>query len=450
MQDVLMTQSWHDVLYYVGIPLILIAPTILTFVQIYKSRNVGSDQFFHQALISQIRNNAHKMVLKHDFLLYNPEIIYPQLLHWLLSFFPVGISEKIGKYMTILFALLSSLIFVWFTLEIYPVVSGVYEISFKRFLLLASLVYALTPFNFNMTNAKNFGMSVRGLGLFLGQLYFYSIVLYMLSGGVVYWIVMVIVAWLTFLSNIFGKQVIILSAPLLALFYQDLTLVIIPLLGLGLFFVTTPGIAKNYFKGRIVYMDFYAKIIKHKIRFSERQSIWRDLVWDFWKIIYRRLKNDKTEKRGWFYIYDNTFVSLIFGFPFLLPLMFMLVKQFSLGSTMLTNTAEPLRILWIPVLVSLLLFIATSFKKTKHLGEPVRYVEYINSLIGIIAVVSFINYSTLFCVALGFCLLFIFFNLYLYFTRSTSEAKTKFKEEILAVNGQIPRKSRSRFSFVYR
>jgi len=245
-----------------------------------------------------------------------------------------------SKYLTVIFALLSAGIFVWFTWQIFPAVREYYDFPYRRFLLFGSLIYVLTPFSYNVANSKNKGISVRGVGLFLGQLYFYFTVLYALTGTSIYLIVLLFVAWLIYLSSIFGMQVILFSAPLLALFYWDIFFIFIPLLALAIFFAIMPRIAKNYFKGRLMHMGFYAKIVAKGIQFADRKSIWRDWIWDFWKIILDKLQQRNQDTRGLMYIYNNALVSLIFGFPFFIPLIIKTLDSLHIGSFTFFNNLD--------------------------------------------------------------------------------------------------------------
>jgi len=70
----------------------------------------------------------------------------------------------------------------------------------------------------------------------------------------------------------------------------------------------------------------------------------------------------------------------------------------------------------VPILVTTILLIATSFKKTRHFGEPERYVEYATPFIAICSVMYFSSNTTIIITIVTFSVIYILFQNYLYLT----------------------------------
>ena len=73
--------------------------------KMYKNSKLSSDSSFHEYLIYKIKLNNNQFILKFDNFLFGQRNMYPQLYHWLLSFFK---SDRIYFWNLIL------KIFLWF------------------------------------------------------------------------------------------------------------------------------------------------------------------------------------------------------------------------------------------------------------------------------------------------------------------------------------------------
>ena len=67
-----------------------------------------------------------------------------------------------------------------------------------------------------------------------------------------------------------------------------------------------------------------------------------------------------------------------------------------------------------PVSAMLVLFLATSFRVTRFLGEPERYVEAANGLLAIMATLMLFPYPVLFLAFLSFSLIYLLLQLLAY------------------------------------
>ena len=107
---------------------------------------------------------------------------------------------------------------------------------------------------------------------------------------------------------------------------------------------------------------------------KERPSIYRDFVQDFW------IKFKSGFKQGFIYLGMNPLVEIVYGFPFLWFIIYYSI-EYPIG--------EIESVLLKVVLVCLGLFFLISFRLTRFLGEPQRYLEFAIPFISILFVLYF-------------------------------------------------------------
>lgn len=340
---------------------------------------LGSDHFYHVGLITDIRGNRHKFVNSHPNIIGEKYFAYPQLYHWMLSFLSCLIIEKYYKLFGIAISLLQLILFLIFAYTIYPFIQT--DISLELYILLSGLIFILTPFSYAIWNAKSTGISARGFGLFLGQIYLYLILWYYFFDNIIYFLAAFLMGFIIIISSQFAMQFVLFSAPLFALFFKNPFFLLIPVFALFLFYLILPEIARNFVNGQINHKTIYYKYLAERLILRSRYSIWRDFVWDFW------VKIRKDFKRSILYIYYNPLVSVIIGFPFFT----LFVLYFVLDRRVQESVLYDKNVLYlvIPVVVSFLIFFFTSFRKTRFLGEPERYMEFCVPQISVLGVVVF-------------------------------------------------------------
>jgi len=266
----------------------------------------GSDHYYHIGIINGIRKNGHKFINKHPNLPYEKHFAYPQFFHWILSFVPKTFWIKYTFVIAITINILSLTIFCYFLRTIYPIVPV--EISFHAFFFFSGIAYVLTPFTYSMWNAKNFGISVRGFGLLLGQLFLYFITWYYLYNNSLFLIGLFLISFCIVLSSQFTFQFILLSSVFLFILYEYIIFLFIPVCAILIFIILMPKVSWNFLMGQFGHKFNYYRFIAPKGILKERYSIWRDFIWDFWLCLFQ--KHD----RPLAYIYKNQAVDSITGF----------------------------------------------------------------------------------------------------------------------------------------
>jgi len=234
-----------------------------------------------------------------------------------------------------------------------------------------------------MWNAKNFGISVRGFGLLLGQLFLYFITWYYLYNNSLFLIGLFLISFCIVLSSQFTFQFILLSSVFLFILYEYIIFLFIPVCAILIFIILMPKVSWNFLMGQFGHKFNYYRFIAPKGILKERYSIWRDFIWDFWLCLFQ--KHD----RPLAYIYKNQAVDSITGFPFLSILLIYFSLDENVKETILGG--QLFQYISIPICVCIAVFILTSFRKTRFLGEPQRYIEFAIPYISILSTIIFFH-----------------------------------------------------------
>ena len=392
-----------------------------------------SDQTLHVLFIDLIRKNKNKFIVNCDNFLIQSKMTYPQLLHWGFSFIPKYLIPKATLFSPAIFSIVSLLSFLFFVFSVHPYLA-IYKISLEKFLLLCGLLFVSTPYSYNIINAKNMGISARGLGLFLGQLYTYSMVLFILHDSYSYFIIACFLSLLIFMSSQFASQHIFFSTILLTIFYQSFILLIPIVVSVISFFLITPRLAYQFFYGNINYKKFYYKYLAKSHILMYRESIWKDIFWEIWKLLLTK-KKPKGGGTLFMYIYTNPIVILLFSLPLTVPIclyfMFNLIQKCTIG-----GYDNFVLLLTMPIIISLFLFLLFSFRETRFLGEPERYVEFTIGFMSVTLVLLLCEHLYIIYGILSFQFLLVFLQVYASRIRIKRKIKN-LQEGLIKINNII-------------
>ncbi|HLY65913.1 MAG TPA: hypothetical protein VKU60_10300 [Chloroflexota bacterium] len=228
---------------------------------------------------------------------------------------------------------------------------------------LATCAFALTPQFYHALSARNFGLSSRGTGLLLLTVFFLAA----WAAGVglkpaLSWPSLVVSAWLLWGFSTFAQQATcILSVIILAISGQYVAL-LGALLGLALFIALHPRYSLGYLRYTLSFMRAYRRELAPIYILAARKSIWRDLVWDLW------LKRPGGHTEVARYAYGNSALIVLLLNPLaVLACWAVLAGRLpSHGFVAYAGTVT---------LAGMLTMLLTSFRATRFLGEPERYVE---------------------------------------------------------------------------
>ena len=202
----------------------------------------GSDHYVHISILEKIMSNNFKYDVKR-ITCYNEEnSTYPILFHYILAcfFYKTAINNpnRIGFVITII-----SIFFFNFFL------SHLIGLADWFFILKANILYLIFPFSYIYWNAKNMGLTARGFGLLIGNIFTYCLVFYLKGDGSITWLIMMTVfSFTALLGSQFAFQYIIFTSLVTSLFVSQLQLLIPVLTSLIIFRLLLPKFSKEFFE----------------------------------------------------------------------------------------------------------------------------------------------------------------------------------------------------------
>jgi hypothetical protein len=333
----------------------------------------GSDHYIHFGYINSIIKNKNKFITRVKTFINDDDFPDPQLYHWLLSFLPSSILNHYYRYFGLVFNFLSLAFFIIFLNQLSPYLR--LNIDYNYYLLICGTIYILTPFEYFTWNAKNVGLSARGFGLMFGHLFVFSITLYAFSGIQLYWIGAIFLGYVILLSSQFAFQFVFFFCLIFSIIIKDFSIALIPVVSTALFLLSFPKWSRVFFQRQWNYKKMYFKVLSKRFGLKARYSIWRDFVYDFWKVMKRR-----GVVRGLEYIYRNPVIETIVGFPTLI--VFACAYFFNQDQPLISSSNT---ILYQIVATAFIIFVLTSFRPTRFLGEPQRYIEFVFPVICVLA-----------------------------------------------------------------
>jgi hypothetical protein len=334
----------------------------------YRIRHFSSDHQFHLNMIREMKRNGHRFLNKYPRFIGCNTIGCPQLFHWIFSFIDLkNIHRVVFIYKCIIYGLDLLFFFLFFKQGFIDYSS---TLSPYLFYFFASLLFIFTPFNYVKWNASNTGLSPRSLGVMLGRVFVYVILLYTGNHSLVWIPVLVFISYIILLASQFAFQYVLFFCFLYACFSFNIMIGLVPVAGAGVFLMLNPRACKRYLACQYQHKKIYATHFAKRFILAYRPSIWRDFIYDFWK------KIGKEKWRAIPYIQTNSLVTLFWGFT-IIPLgiytsfkIFMADPGISLYGFIASSIL--LQVLLITVFIMLL----TSFSITRFLGEPERYLEF--------------------------------------------------------------------------
>jgi hypothetical protein len=318
----------------------------------------GSDHPAHMFIINAIRLNGHRLFNRIPGLLntcYCGAI--PLYTHWILSFFrkrAVFLAERFlnpvlnAAHVLVFFGIAGSV--------------AASEGLPTSYIVLGTFAFALTPQFTHALSARNFGLSARGIGLVLLTLIF--LVAYIAEGepdqpG--WWLLLGFLGWMVWAFSTFAQQALCLISIILFVSTGRYAPLVGIVVGLALFIIVHPAYSLSYLRYTYRFLCAYSTELAPIYVLAKRRSIWGDLVGGIWSRFSDGLQ------RGVLYAYENSLLIVVFLNPFAgLACWITLTKQPLTG---LVSYAGSL------ALAGAIAALLTSFRPTRFLGEPERYVE---------------------------------------------------------------------------
>ena len=307
-------------------------------------------------LIEGIKRQGNRFVRTHPNYIGDRHFAYPQLFHWLLSFLPQRVYTRHYNALNYSISLSSFLLIVALVHPLFWEATG----RGLDDLGLFGLAFITTPFLWLPWNAKNLGISARVPGTTIGIVYSLLLLQNTLHFSYVTLAILVLLCIVSILLSQFTTQFILFYSVALSIAFLELWYISIPVASFLLLAVAAPRFTRNYFIGQFTHKYIYAKYLAPEYVLSGRYSIWLDFI----RGIPEALRKDW--KSGLIYVYTNPLFLLLWAIPFQ-TFMF-----FHFGDDGRIPLQKGIRVF---ALCGLALFILFSFRKTRFLGEPERYVE---------------------------------------------------------------------------
>ncbi len=323
----------------------------------YQSRHLshgGPDQALHLFMIDVMRENRRRLFTRVPRLLDECYCgAHPLFFYWALSFLNEKQIETVSRLLNPA-ANSISVATLYLALQRDPALHDV-----RGWLCLC---LAATPQFFHFSNARVWGLSARPLGLL------FFLVLALLSdaspGDPTAWprlAAALVVGYLIWGVSTFAQQTMVFFALFQAVAFDSWSLLLIVASSLLAFVALQPRYALSYLKHTVLFSYNYATNAAGVFILKYRYSLWRDLVLDAWRAIAR------DPKTGLHYLYNNSVFIVVFLNPLAIVSLFAWTRTG--GEAGASSLAARL------ALTSLAVFVATSFRATRFLGEPERYVE---------------------------------------------------------------------------
>lgn len=317
----------------------------------------GSDHYFHDYFIQVIKQNKNKFFSRFPNFIDDLRPTDPQLMYKIISYLPSkyrNISSILLNPISLLFLIFSFIFFLIFNTNL----------DHKN-IAVSVLLLSSTPQYFYAQNARLYGFSSRGLGLVIGFLVTISLYL-TLNTHIYYFIFLIIFCYLSWLSNLFLQQYLFFLSLLLSLLFNINHLFFAEIVSIVLTIFFHYEYSISFFKSRLKYLIIYQKYLSKRFILNYRYSIYRDFIYDFWK------KNNYKSISNWLsYLYNNSILIIIFLNPYI---SFSFFNFFDYQKN-ITYDNPLLNFSYQVIICSFLSFFITSFRSTRFLGEPERYIE---------------------------------------------------------------------------
>jgi hypothetical protein len=333
---------------------------LLMYVQ-YKAPVELSDHHYHVALIKGIKRNGHRFLREHPNFIAEKNFAYPQLFHWLCSF----LSEKYYRQRYVVINITVNVLII-ISFLVGTQLFYVYQLEEKvsaELLLMLGLLFVCTPFTYAPWNARNVGISARSFGVLTGLWFNFALIYSYYFPSWVSYGVLTFCMVLVLLSSQFTGQYLILGLLPLAMLLEKYELLLFLMLAFCFCYLLMPTVFKKYVVGQYWHKRIFGKYLVESYVLSARPSIWMDFVRD----IYKKIQQQKGASI--YYILYQPLLYIFIGIPANVALFFLVL---TMGSTEHVVMFKPFYAL---ILTGLVLFLLTSFRRTRFLGEPERYVE---------------------------------------------------------------------------
>ena len=318
---------------------------------------IAADTFFHLKHGEEVRKNGMGIFYELKNSVIKIVYSYPYLYHWLLALFPDK-SRLWAERLTGAFFDTLNLLIIYFFCKWYI---AFHQLDYPSLTLWVCFLYAISPalLRFN-GGPRSFNGSPRIMAQTLYILHLFSYYYYYETGNYYFFVSSIFFGGLILVGSTFGTQVLLFFSLFFGLLLSWNYFLVL-LASLVLILILSRGKVIRVLRGHFGHARFLAERISQQSPWQNKFPGYVKNIKEFLKCIFKLQFN-----RAVPYLHDENYP--IHNFIFYYPSFFIL-----LNVSLFTQH----KFLYICVLAAVGLYIFTSFKRFKFLGEPVRYLDYV-------------------------------------------------------------------------
>jgi hypothetical protein len=326
--------------------------------QAFIGAKIGTDHPGHVFLVRAIRINRFRLFVRIPRLLnFAVVAALPLYLHWLFA----HVRDRWTYWAERLLNPAMSAAHIGLFAAILASAEGGDHSTFIRFAGTVAC-FAFTPQFFHALSARNFGLSSRGAGLLLLTGTLFSAFNMQTHSGIEWYIGGALLAYMIWGFSTFAAQALIIISIMHALIFGRFEILASSIFGLAIFLIVHPRYSIGYLRYTINFIYKYATDLAPIYILSRRPSLWRDLVSDIW----REIAQDR--RKGLRYAYENGILIALFLNPLLVIAIAWRMTAGSPHIGIISFAGEM-------AICGATAMLLTSFRQTRFLGEPERYIE---------------------------------------------------------------------------
>lgn len=318
---------------------------------------IASDSFFHLKHAADIRADHMQVFYELKNSVIKIVYSYPYLYHWLLALFSERTRPWAERFTGAFFDTLNVLIIYvftrWYLIE--------HHLNYPFLNLAVCFLYAVSPalLRFN-GGPRSFNGSPRIMAQTLYLIHIFSFYHYSVTGNFISLLLSICFAGWIAVGSTFGTQVLLFFAVIFSLLFSWKYLLIL-VASILFILVFSGGKVVRVLKGHFGHARFLAERIGQQSPYQSRTPVYINNM----KEVAKSLMQLKF-KRAVPFFHDENYP--LHNFLFYYPSFFILLN---------IGYFDTHKFLYISVLAAVALYIFTSFKRFKFLGEPVRYLDYV-------------------------------------------------------------------------
>ncbi|MFQ5468994.1 MAG: hypothetical protein ACE5EH_01675 [Gammaproteobacteria bacterium] len=309
-----------------------------------------TDHNAHLYIIRETRQNRWKLPASPTSIINSSSWgAYPLVLHFIIGKLPSKIIPIVTLLQASLFTVATGVLIVS-----YPILDS----SVSNSVVLG--LFLFSPFNFDVSNARNYGLGSRAAGQFFLIFFILTTTWLVESTDIMSWVISIFAAMCVIAFNTFALQALIIFC-VVAVFLSNWQPLFVTIIGTICFFIIFGKYAYCYLRDTVIYWNTYRKYLAKVFILKNYPSYWLTPFIELPVIIKKN-----NWKRAAILIWKNTFVNSVLLNPLPWICVFILYNN--------VDSNDPVVQFYIAMFVA---FFVTSIHFGRFWGEPHRYLEFL-------------------------------------------------------------------------